>query len=232
MTTFSKLLLTSIGVLALGVTRAGAVSIPLNSGTGLFNTGVDSSGTVLPDQTLDTHYTVVAGPDGANPLYSMTAAAFPLPTPGDPTGPWLPNDAVSAWVSENLSSYGYGGEGMGAFHNVTSFTSPNAGTVTIKGQWSTDDSGSDIVVNETTPGNASTGTSTGNTAGGFSAWYPFTIVEPVVAGKNYLDFIQVDGGSPGGVRVEFTSASVTPEPASLSLLGLGGLSLLARRRRA
>ena len=57
-----------------------------------------------------------------------------------------------------------------------------------------------------------------------------------VAGTNTLDFFVNNDGGPTGVRVEFFTAAAVPEPSSMTLLGLGALSLggyvLRRRRQA
>ena len=207
-TSLNKLFLTSAGVLALGVSQASAAPI-----TNLFNTGVDASGTPLPYGSTDPHY-VITSPVTAPELTMDSSGGFPIP-------PWIGDDAVSRWDSQ--SQDGHGQENSSTYDNVTTFTSPLAGTVTITGKWATDDTGPNILIN---------GVGTGATAGGFSSFTPFSITGTVVVGTNTLDFQNLNGGGgPGGVRVEITSASVTPEPASLSLLGLGGLSLLARRRR-
>ncbi len=200
-----------------------ALSANLHAGisaiSGLYNTGVDNSGAVLPYGSVDPHYVIASSPDGG-PLNELTMDSS---NPGNfPIPPWLGDDTLSRWDSESTDHDG--NEGVGTFNNVTTFVSSTAGTVTITGQWASDDGGTNILLN---------GVSTGITGGAFTAWSQFTITGPVTAGVNTLDFIQTNNGGPGGVRVEFTGGTVTPEPASLLVWGLaiaGGLVALRRRK--
>jgi hypothetical protein len=197
---------------------AEGATIAINAAGGVYNTGVDASGATLPDGTIDLHYTITASPDGPSTETAKTSASgFPIP-------PWLGDDASSDWIGET-AGYPSLNEGVGNFDNVTTFTSPIAGIVTITGQWATDDAGVDILLD---------GVSTGNTAAGFSSFSAFSITGAVTAGTNTLDFINGNTGGPGGVRVEFASAIVVPEPASIVLLGFAaiGLVCVARRRGA
>jgi hypothetical protein len=187
--------------------------------TNLFNTGVDAGGTPLGDTSTDTHY---VGASNAT-LFAMRASGgFPIVS-----GTWVPDDAVSAWISLGGTNTGIprGYEPVGKSHNFTTFTSPFAGTVTISGQLAVDDLLTDILLN---------GVSTGNTnIGGYPFWTPFTITGPVTAGVNTLDFINYNSLGPGGMRVEFTSANV-PEPSSIILMtfGVAGLfSWIVKGRR-
>ncbi len=186
---------------------------------GLYNTGMSASGVVLPYGSIDPHYTIVSSPDGA-PLAEKTmdsSGGFPIP-------PWVGDDHLSRWDSE--STDGHGNEGTGTFDNQTTFVASGPGIATITGQWATDDSGTDILIN---------GVSTGATAGGFGSWTPFSITGVVHAGVNTLDFLQVNGGGPGGIRVEFFSPNPAPEPASFAIWGAviaGGLLVAPRRRTA
>ncbi len=201
------------------VVVAGLCSSLHASVSGLYNTGVDNSGAVLPYGSVDSHYVITASPDGA-PLPELTMDS----SGGFPIGPWLGDDALSRWDSE--SNDGHGNEGVGPFYNVTTFTSSVTGTVWISGQWATDNEAVGITLNGVT-------VNAGNN-NEFSVWTPFSISGAVVAGTNVLNFISNNDGGPGGVRVEFTSAT-TPEPASLVVWGLaitGGLVVARRRRKA
>jgi hypothetical protein len=106
----------------------------------------------------------------------------------------------------------------------------NPATAVLIGQWATDNTGSDIVIN---------GVSTGHTAAGFGGWSSFTLSSGFIAGVNTLDFIVYnvpqEFGNPTGLRVEMSGTadpnSQVPEPVSLVLLGTGLVAFGMLRRR-
>ncbi len=76
--------------------------------------------------------------------------------------------------------------------------------------------------------------SLGYSTGGHAAFgHPLLIAEGFMEGLNTLEFLTRNGADgPHGFRAElYVSAVRIPEPATLTLLALGGLGALFRRRR-
>ena len=208
-------LLTAAAALSMATTAmAQTLSI-----TDLYNTGVNIAGTVLADNAIDPHYDI-SGAFTGDAIVATSAGGFPIT-------PWIPEDANSAWATPANNTEGPAGE----YLYLTTFTLPvdaDLASVSITGKWATDDGGVSISLN---------GVLTNNTAaGGFQTYTPFSISGSsftFVAGTNTLGFRLSNGGGPTGLRVDdMVGTYSVPEPAGLSLLALGGLGLLARRRRA
>lgn len=208
-------------IVALAVAASTATAGPIF--TGLFNTGVDSTGFALaPNNAVDTHY--IASPIGTAETYYYSA-------------PWVP-DTPGAGGANWISTYANGGvlTNVGTYKYTQTLTAQVTGSVTISGAWATDNCGTikDFAGNPvaTLGGGvlACTSPSSAFTAGG-----TFSFAESVVSGMSYtLDFEVYNSGGPTGLLVENLSAScaagssctaATPEPSSV-LLTLTGVGLL------
>jgi hypothetical protein len=186
--------------------------------TTLWNTGVDAMGMPLANGSLDTHYSLVAGPVLGAPRAANSTNGFPIP-------PWIGDNSISAWIGPVGDSQLNGPVATYDYQTTFSLTGFSAASAMITGQWASDNEGVDILIN---------GISTGQmTTSQFTAFTAFTITSGFVAGLNTIDFIVHNDGGPTGLRVEQTgTANAVPEPAALALFGVGAAMLgFARRRR-
>lgn len=182
--------------------RPGAVFIP-----GLFNTGVDNARAPLADDSLDPHYTLVTGsPIAGTPIVATSAGGFPIP-------PWLADNSSSTWIAPTASTYGQGAtDGSAVYYYQIEFdlTGLDPSTAVITGQWSTDNYGSNILINGVSTGLANHSQ--------FAAWTPFVISNGFVAGMNTLTFMVNNGylepapDGPTGLRVEMTGTALFASP--------------------
>lgn len=203
-------------ILAIAMLAPPAGAVPLV----LFNTGVATPGVLAPDGSVDTHYSITASPAGP-------ASAFVVP---DIPSAWIDNGPNSKWIAP------VGGNDDAAAGNYTyrtTFTIPagfDPATAVITGQWSTDNNGTDILINGT-----STSATTPFTA--FTSFFSFSISSGFVAGLNTLDFTLFNQSGPSGLRVELSGSveplqgEPVPEPGSFALVGLSICSVALLRRR-
>jgi hypothetical protein len=208
---------TLVAALLIAVGSAQAAPIP-----GLFNTGVDAFGTPRANQAPELHYVLVP------PSVDLAALRVATSANGFPIGPWFGDDAFSAWIGPATDAALDDATGNYDYRLTFSLSGFIPSSASISGLWAQDNTGVDILIN---------GVSTGQTAGGFSAFTPFAISSGFVAGTNTIDFIINNGGGPTGLRVEMTGTATAvtsggaPEPASLVLIGAGLAAFALYRRR-
>lgn len=201
--------------LALALFPINVESVHAASISGLFNTGVNGTGNVLPSGSPDPHYTVV---ETGIPAVTMTS----IP------GVYMPNGSTSSWIWQNAS--GWPTNVTRTFRTTFDLTGFNPNTASISGFWATDNFGLDILIN---------GISTSLTNSDFRSFTPFTISSGFTNGVNVLDFVVQDVGFSSGFRVDGvagTADSVSqaiPTPALLpGLLGMGAAMLRKRKKKA
>jgi hypothetical protein len=232
MTLLSKPCLTLAALAALAAASVPAAQAQTTA-ISVFATGVDASGTPLPNGTFgDPHYTLVSEPSAASSQLQVLTSAFGFPVV---PGGWLGDSSSSAWIAPTNVPFLNGGQAYGGFYDYqTTFTLAGFNSATeaasLSGQWAADDSGT-LFLN---------GVSTGQATDGYGAYSPFSITSGFQSGVNTLDFMVLEDGSGAtGLRVDgiggTLSPAAVPEASStvslgvLLTLGLGGL-LLARRK--
>ena len=149
---------------------------------GLFNTGVDDFGDALADGLVDSHYKLVVNPDGGSPdALVQNSTAFPIVT-----GPWLANNARSKWIGPRFDTSG-AASGDYTYRLLVDLTGFNPSTVIISGDWTSDNAGSDIIVNGVSSGQSN--------PGNFGALMPFTLNSGFLAGLNTIGFKANNAGA-------------------------------------
>jgi hypothetical protein len=187
--------------------------------TGLFNTGVDGSGSPLPDGTVgDPHYSLIAVPSGTTTIRIRSeSGGFPIP-------PWIEDNLISAWIAPDMINT-VGSPGQYMYRTTFDLTGCDPSTAQITGRWSADNTGVQILIN---------GDDTGNwpTSSDFRVFDTFSVMSGFIAGENTLDFVVNNSGvdlNPTGLRVEMTGSAtvnITPDAgSSLALLG-GAFAML------
>ncbi len=213
-----------------GLIVASAVSFPIASNAAtiasLYNTGVDNSGTVLPNGTVgDPHYSLISVPSGTTAIRVLTSAN------GYPIGPWRGDNTTSRWIAPNSDSQVNGPFGNYTYRTTFDLTGFDPSTAKITGLWSSDDYGVNIVLNTTNLGGFSN-------FGASSIFTPFSISSGFQSGINTLDFI-IDnrGGGPTGLRTELVGTanlgptSAVPEPFTVIGTLVGGTAALRMRKK-
>lgn len=167
----------------------------------LFNTGVDNNKMPLVDGETDTHYILSVS---ADPMFTgpdtkvVLSDVFPL-------GAWVNNDNISKWIAPRADAGEWNSPGIYVYSISFSLHGFKPETAEIKGFWTTDNNGADIMIN-----GKSTGYFTQYNAfqNGF---YPFEIKEGFVKGINIISFVVNNGEAPTGLRVMIQGEAVPIE---------------------
>ncbi len=222
----ARLTLSAITVAALAfLTTTGAQAQPVQVGS-FYNTGVDNTQTVQGNYAIETHYVLVATPDGSTPGVRVATSANGFPIP-----PWVGDNGVSAWIGPNSDAALNGAGGQYDYQTTFDLTGFDASTAALNGLWAADNSGDDILIN---------GVSTAQPGGGgFGGFTSFSVASGFINGLNTIDFLVTNISGPTGLRVEGTLTAdavvaPVPEPMSLAILGVGlaGAGLIRRFNRA
>ncbi len=191
-----------------------SISVP-----GLYNTGVNNAGVVLPIQSLEQHYTVSGA---ASIAYVEPAVNYP------PLGwAWLAAPAGSAWIGPNSTTNTASPDPVGVYSYKIQFdlSSFNPAQVRISGFWMTDNTG-ELFLN-----NVNTGFTTD--AESYKHLSGFDLTTGFISGINSLEFRVLNefvGPNPTGLCVSGLAATLVPEPTALALLVMGFAGVTIRRR--
>lgn len=203
---------------ALAVTTICAVAQTPITVPGLYNTGVNNAGTVLPQLSLEPHYTV-SGP---------VSIAYVVPPTYNPSlgWAWLAAPAGSAWIGPNSTTSTTSPDPVGIYHynlqfDLTGFDAPH---VQISGSWMTDNT-ADLFLNGSYTGFS-------KDAFGYNHLDYFTLSSGFLPGQNTLEFRVLNedvGPNPTGLAVAGLTAVLVPEPSTLVFVLLGLSSLFLRK---
>ena len=185
--------------------------------TGMSTPWYSGTPTAFTNGVVDTHWTIASMPSGS-PSSAITALNHPA---------WLANSSTSKWINDTGN-----GSSSSPFGNYTYRTTfmlaggTNLNAVALSFQLAVDNSLVRIDLN-----GVNTGLSSGASFNAFSS--PLNLNSGFQVGTNTLDFVinnASTAANPQGLRVEFLSAAIVPEPSALILAMLGGIALLKRRR--
>jgi hypothetical protein len=250
-----KLVISTAVFLVFAAGSASAASI-----TGLYNTGVDSTGTILSNGSADTHYTlaVVNGqqsnhtdltPGTSTPYASSTGWPIGNDSANGTTGTWIGpgSNPVSSWLTlSSTPGTSYDPTTAGEYIFTTTFSlnpaTVNLNSASISGKWSADNYGTMKLNGNLISTIADPRATSAADGAAYDKWTSFSISGTTAGfqpGTNVITFdvhnIALSSGNPFGVRAEFTSSiSPVPEPETYAMLlaGLGLIGAAVKRRKA
>ena len=164
---------------------------------GLFDTGVDAAGVVLPGGSADQHYTLPITQQGTPGMNAVVAS--PL------AGGWDPNGPNSAWIAPTANQGATSTSPTGTYRYRTTFNvSDPGGGGRLTGSLGGDDNIVDVLIN---------GVSTGYSRTGAFTFSPISLTGNLVEGVNTLDFVVANtgtGASPTGFHAKDLALNVLP----------------------
>jgi hypothetical protein len=203
-----------VGAALFSVSQTGATTASIQ----LYNTGVNGSGGLLSDSTIDPHYSVIAAPSPYTTAYTgngSDVSAMPWLADG-PNSRWI---GVTAWMGEWRPTGTY------TFRTTFDLSGmiPSSASINLS------------IVSDNTCNVYLNGVHTGITTpfAVFDSFSAYSISAGFVNGLNTLDFeVYEPGSTPSGLRVELSGyATPVPEPTVAGLAGLAGMVLIFIRRR-
>ena len=176
----------------------------------LFNTGVDSTGALLPGGTVDPHYQLIssADPSWPGPELVVYYDAWPVTN-----GTYMSNGPLSSWISPRTNDPAALDQhaadlvnGLYIYRTAFVLDTLDPDTAEIQGKWTMDDSGVDIRLN---------GVSLDLTNNaGYRSFGAFVITSGFVAGSNTLDFVITNGTlGPCAFRAELYGVAMPLPPS-------------------
>ncbi len=171
----------------------GAFSIP-----GIYNTGVNSDGTLARLGSADQHWTLIQS--SSPTFYGPNAYVV---NPLDST--WAKNTAISPWIGPSVGSgstnFPSGSYTYRLTFNLTGYV---PGATVLKGTFVSDDLTTAVLLNGQVTG--VTNTPLGTTKSKSFTW-SFVITSGFLAGVNTLDFVVNNATTHTGLRVEITGTA-------------------------
>ena len=181
----------SIVVYGLQSTQSGAIS-------GLFNTGLSSSGTVASDSSVDVHWQLTKTPAGASGTAYVTQQKYPIQS-----GTWLLDTSTSKWISPQANEGATPEDAVGSYTYQTTFTvTGDPTTVKISGQVASDNQITAVILNGVTV--------VSNLPSSYNGWTSLSLSSGFVSGTNTLQFVVNNTGAkpnPSGFRAELTGGN-------------------------
>ena len=230
-----------LGLACLAALALAAPPVKADVITSLFNTGVNGAGGLVPEGSIDPHWSLTTNPDGSGSSAFVTVTSgFPIP------GAWIPNQSNAQWIMPTSGTADNHNAGTYTFQTNFSLAGFDPTTASIQFRVAADNRVSGVFLNGNNVGFTYNGPS--NSGDAYTAFSDtFTISNPAFFkdGLNQLQFQVVndpvdpaaagcyDVQNPTGMMAVLCGkACPVPEPSTYAMVGAAmGLFALRRFRR-